>query len=369
MKKRILFLISDTGGGHRSSALALAQVFSEKYNITCLLPDFFREGTKPPFRNFPDAYADITKKRNYFYGLLWYGIYPEPFYKFLNWIVDITSPNGLREFYERHYPFDCVVSCHALLNHFPLQTLRRYYHKIPFYIVVIDLLSLHTGWFERGADFYFLPIPESEFFFLKRGFPKEKLGVYGFPIRKEFFLLQNKEELKGKFGVEDKKVVLIIGGGEGIGQIKEVASSFLKKTDYQILIVTGRNEVLFKSLSETYWSERRIRVFGFVNNIYELLSISDLCITKAGSSTIMEAVAKKVPLILMNYTYGQEAGNVRWVERRGLGFYEKEPAEILIKAQRILETDLGGKIKEKMGKINLAGASERICEKIVQLLE
>ncbi|MEO0101928.1 MAG: glycosyltransferase [candidate division WOR-3 bacterium] len=367
MGKRILFLISDTGGTHRSAAQALSEVFEEKYGFECLLPDFFKEGTKPPFRKFPEFYADMTKKNDYFYALLWYGIYPEFFYRFLNRIVDFFSPQGLHDFYEKYSPFHCVISCHALFNHFPLLALRRYDSHIPFYIVVVDLLSLHTGWFAKEADFIFLPLPECEPLFLKRGFPRNRLKVCGFPIRREFLQTVNREELRKKLRIGKRKVILIIGGGEGVGRIGEVAEFLIKNTDYEILIVTGRNRFLWESLNKRYDGER-VKVFGFVDNMPEILSLADLCITKAGPAIIMEAIAKRVPLILMDYTYGQEAKNIQWVENREIGFYEIKPKDILNRAKMILETELGERIKERMGKIKYFNGAERICAKIKELL-
>lgn len=368
MSKRILFLLSDTGGTHRSAAKALSEVFKEKYGFECLLPDFFKEGTKLPFRKFPEFYADMTKRNGFFYALLWYGIYPKAFYKFLNRIVDLFSPDGLRDFYEKNSPFHCVISCHALFNHFPLIALRKYNPHIPFYVVVIDLLSLHTGWFAQDADFIFLPLPQCEPLFLKRGFPKNKLEVYGFPIRKEFFQMVDREEVRKKLKIGNEKVILIIGGGEGVGRIKEVAEFLIKNTNYEIIIVTGRNKFLWERLNKRY-EEKRVKVFGFIDNMPEILSIADLCITKAGPSIIMEAIAKKVPLLLMGYTYGQEAKNIQWVENKGMGFYEKKPRNILTKARMILETDLGKRIRERMAQIKFFNGAEGICDKIKELLD
>ncbi len=366
--KRVLFLISDTGGGHRSVARALSSVFIEKYGFDCLLPDFFKEGTKPPFQKFPRHYDNITKRRCWFYGLLWYGIYPAPFYNFLNRIVDFFSPSGLNEFYERNYPFDCVISCHALFNHFPLKALRKRYKEIPFFVVVVDLVSLHTGWFTKEADFFFLPTRESEKVFLKKGFRRETLAVYGYPLRRGFEIDLDKKKTKKEMDLLYEKIVLLIGGGEGTEQMEGIAEVFLRRTDYGVIVITGRNEDLRQKLESRYKGEERIKVFGFFEDMAKVFSIADLCVTKAGPATIMEAIAKKVPLILMSYYYGQETGNVRWVEEKGIGFYEKSPKEILRKAKLILETDLGKRMKGEMAKIHLPKAAEKICDKIIQLL-
>jgi len=369
MSRRCLFLLSDTGGGHRSVAQAIAQVLEEKHSFECLLPDFFKEGTKGPFRKFPHWYADITKRRNYFWGLLWYGTYPKAIFRFLNWIVDLFSPKGLKDFFASYYPFDCVVSCHALFNYFPLKALRESpYKKRPFFIVVCDLVSLHTGWFCKSADFVFLPTKESESIFRKKGFDSQRIGVYGLPLKKEFAIRLDKEKVQRQIGLFGKKVVLIIGGGEGIGKIKEIADQFIRNTEYQIIIIAGRNQELLNKLSQSYGRGKRVLLFGFVNNMPELLTVSDLCVTKAGPATIMEAVNKRVPIILMSYAYGQEAGNVHWVESKGVGFYEPSPVNIVKKAQEILETALGEKIRRRMEKIDVTNAAEKISDKIVELL-
>jgi len=58
MNKRILFIISDTGGGHRSAANAIiASLASAGAEVSCEVVDLLRASGLPGIRNAPELYA------------------------------------------------------------------------------------------------------------------------------------------------------------------------------------------------------------------------------------------------------------------------------------------------------------------------
>jgi processive 1,2-diacylglycerol beta-glucosyltransferase/1,2-diacylglycerol 3-beta-galactosyltransferase len=59
-----------------------------------------------------------------------------------------------------------------------------------------------------------------------------------------------------------------------------------------------------------------------VDFIYDLISISDVVLTKCGASTIMEILnLKKIPVVNV-YIWEQELGNVDYLVEKKLGIYE-----------------------------------------------
>jgi 1,2-diacylglycerol 3-beta-galactosyltransferase len=69
-------------------------------------------------------------------------------------------------------------------------------------------------------------------------------------------------------------------------------------------------------------------VYGFVDNMPELMSASDLVVTKAGPGTLAEAFIAGLPVIISSYIPGQEGGNVRYVLDHEAGAYATDPLEI-----------------------------------------
>ena len=68
-------------------------------------------------------------------------------------------------------------------------------------------------------------------------------------------------------------------------------------------------------------SANEIRVFGFIENIAELMQLADLLITKPGPGTLNEAIAAKIPVFVDNtsHTLYWEKINIDMVCRLGIG--------------------------------------------------
>jgi 1,2-diacylglycerol 3-beta-galactosyltransferase len=125
------------------------------------------------------------------------------------------------------------------------------------------------------------------------------------------------------------RVVLLVGGGDGMGPLFDTARAIDAATadldpPPQLVVVTGRNEALRERLRAAAW---RIpaRVEGFVRNMPEWMAAADVLVTKAGPGTITEGLLSGLPLILMGKVPGQEDGNVDYVVDSGVGAWEPRP--------------------------------------------
>jgi 1,2-diacylglycerol 3-beta-galactosyltransferase len=68
-----------------------------------------------------------------------------------------------------------------------------------------------------------------------------------------------------------------------------------------------------------------MKVFGFVNNVPELMGAADVLVTKAGPGTICEAFIAGLPIVLYDAVPGQEEGNVDYVVETGAGAWCPTP--------------------------------------------
>ena len=64
MKREILFLMSDTGGGHRAACNAITAALEVQHagEFTATLVDMWREGTPWPFNKMPELYGPWVNK-------------------------------------------------------------------------------------------------------------------------------------------------------------------------------------------------------------------------------------------------------------------------------------------------------------------
>jgi 1,2-diacylglycerol 3-beta-galactosyltransferase len=261
------------------------------------------------------------------------------------------------------YDPDVVVSVHPAMNNAPRHATRKLSKSkgkhIPFFTVVTDLGSGHAMWFERDVDKVYVASERLHKLAKRRArTPEHKIKMTGLPIRHEFAVqaenmgdrtteagkeYQNK--LREQLGIDsDKKTVLVMGGGEGVGSLSDIVNQLyieftLQGINATILVVCGRNEKLKNDLEIRDWDaviaqgilpKRRRRFqrtnrnkkiqdsldrqvlldssdskgmvkvigLGFVTNMDEYMVASDVLVSKAGPGTIAEAAAVGLPIML-----------------------------------------------------------------------
>ncbi|HEX6349806.1 MAG TPA: glycosyltransferase [Candidatus Dormibacteraeota bacterium] len=123
--------------------------------------------------------------------------------------------------------------------------------------------------------------------------------------------------------------ILVAGGGEGSGNLlKQVRALAWRAQPWQVIAVCGRNEKLRRRLSRVHFATP-IRIFGFVDNMPELMRASDLVVSKAGPGAIAEALTTGLPIMLTGYLPGQETENVTFVTMTGFGLFAPKPEQLL----------------------------------------
>lgn len=332
MPQRILLLMADTGGGHRSSAEATMEALQYRYssNVDVKMVDVLRGYAPFPFSRLDTMYPYMIR-----YGVeIW-----EPGYQLLN------SPKRAQRLIRAFWPMvrravrqvlvenpaDLIVSFHSLFNYAVLWGMQREKITTPLVTVVTDLVTIHALWCAPGATRYIMPTQMAARRARTFGVPPERMVVTGLPISLRFSqaLARTKAEVRAELGLrQDKKVALVMGGGQGMGGLDTVAEAVATSgADLQIVVVAGRNEKLRQQLEQARWPVPKL-IFGFTRDIPLLMRAADVIVTKAGPSTIAEALACGLPIILSGYIPGQEDGNRLMVVRGGAGVYAPKPNQI-----------------------------------------
>jgi 1,2-diacylglycerol 3-beta-galactosyltransferase len=326
--KKILIVMSDTGGGHRSAAEAIAEATHQLYGEACRveIADLWANHTPFPINRLGQLYSPLVNHG----AILWKLIFRSTSNRrMMSLLVRIFWPmvrKSLKDFLRQSNP-DVIVSVHPILTCFSIQASQEANLRIPFVIVVTDLVSLHPLWLCPETDAWLVPTEPARDRALASGLPLEKVKVVGLPVGSKFTReVGEKEALRDKLGLErDRPTILVVGGGEGMGKVYKIARAIAKaRVNAQLMVVAGRNKRLRRRLERADW-EIPTTVFSFVTNMSELMGASDVIVTKAGPATISEALITGLPILLSGFVPGQEEGNVEYVINKGVGTWAEKP--------------------------------------------
>ncbi len=330
--KRILILMSDTGGGHRAAAEAIRDALVRLHGdaVAVEMVDVFRSYTPFPFKYAPELYPWWIKNGK----LMWrvgYNMSNRPGrVKLIMGSVGRAIYRGVRRMLLREHEADVIVCVHPLFPTAALSVLRNQPTRPPFITVVTDLVSTHAFWYERRADRILVPTEPAYEFGLRLGVPAEKMRNTGLPVNPRFAEeLISKGEARERLGWDmNLPAILMIGGGAGMGPLFRIAKRINRlHAKCQLIIVTGRNEALHERLDAQTWNQPT-HIYPFVTNMPELMAAADLLITKAGPATISEACIAGLPMILSDAIPGQEDGNVTYITSHQAGVYARGPAKV-----------------------------------------
>jgi len=380
---KVLFLSADTGGGHRASAESLANQFMKHYpGSEYDLLDVWTPTKVYPYTTLVKSYKHLSA-----HPLQWKLLYHVSNTRAYAKFTDIHSNRLCRDKVKREmerFDPDVVVSVHPTMNYLPEKITRELAKSkgknVPFFTVVTDFGSGHCTWFHKDVDKMYIASDKIEELAKKRGsIADEKIFMSGLPIRDAFAAQsdamidrtttegkQYRREMKVKLGLDpEKKVILAMGGGEGVGSLSLIAEKMQVEmkasgVDATILVICGRNEALKEEINSRDWetfiprkskrsklarkmfrkkriAEERISNakgnvdvigLGFVDNMAEVMVAADVLVSKAGPGTIAEAAAVGLPVMITSFLPGQEAGNVDIVLDGEFGAFSQKPRKI-----------------------------------------
>lgn len=333
-RPRVLFLFSDTGGGHRSAAEAIIEAIHTDYGaqISTEMVDIFKDYAPRPLNLMPDFYTRIVRVPQA-WGI---GYRLSNGHKRARILSSSTWPY-IRPAIQRlvvDHPCDLVVSVHPLATAPVLKALGR--DRPPFITMVTDLVTTHAFWYHRQTDLCLVPTEAARLRALRFGITPEKVIVVGLPVDDRFCRpTRSKDELRDILGwPKEQPTVLLVGGGEGMGPLESTAHS-ISQTGLPItlVIITGRNQRLRDHLQSRRWPIPTF-IYGFVRDMPDFMRAADILVTKAGPGTISEALNTRLPMILYSRLPGQEDGNVAYIESEGAGVWAPQPEQIAATLRR-----------------------------------
>ncbi len=319
-KKKLLFLFSDTGGGHRSSTEAVEEAINHLYpgQFTIDKVDFLKSHAPWPFNKLAKMYPTMVSYDSFFWQ---YGFKLFDYKHFYKRLIDFLWPyikHAVSEIVS-NYDYDLLVSFHPLINY----PLTKFQPNLKYVVVITDLITANKSWYSGIPTLYLVPTLELKISGVNLGIDPKIITVTGLPISLRF-------KPKPKFQISNFKFqILLMGGGQGLGKLYNIAKSLnTANLPIKLIIVAGRNPKLELQLKALKW-QIPVEIYGFTKEIPDLMQRSDILLTKAGPSTICEGLVTGLPIIIYDYLKGQETASVDYLVKNHAGLYCPTPKDII----------------------------------------
>lgn len=371
---RILIFYGSYGGGHLSASRSIRDYIQSNYpDSEIMMVDCIEYINKLFNKVTTKAYVDFSKNARWIWKQLYYGSESGGLARIsnsINRIMAIKLDKLIQEFCPT-----LIISTHPFSSQMCAILKQKGKVNCTLATVMTDYAP-HNQWLvaHEFVDYYFVAHEGMKEQLIERGVEPNKIYATGIPLSNRFLLNYDKPKILQEYNLNpDKKTILFFCGGEyGFGKdktfnrLKAIIDTF---PNLQVIAIAGRNEKMkerFDALVEETNSRNTVKILSYTNQVPELMSVSDLVITKPGGLTTTESLASGLPLIIIDPLPGQEEENADFIEKSGAGIWIKENDDI----QNILFDVLGNTYKLQDMKIRARliakkNSTKDICEKLL----
>ena len=208
----------------------------------------------PVIRRLVSLYPTIIQRARPLWGLIYHASNTAPTWATLRTVYGPQVRRVVARKMAETDP-DVVLSVHPLLTSPAWSAIRRSGRPRGLMTVITDLVEFHRAWAFARADLLVVPTRRAWQEVLAYGVPEERLRLLGLPVDLRFRPAApgEREALRRRWGLaEGRRTVLVMGGGEGSGNLLEQVSALAcQPHEWQVIAVCGRNEQLRRRLSRT----------------------------------------------------------------------------------------------------------------------
>lgn len=406
MSRKVFIMSASTGGGHNRAARAIQEELVLKKvngeNIECEIIDSLKlintfmdkiisRGYEKSAIYTPEAYGSMYRlsetgilSKNEFKGNPLAHIMARKFKTLLS--------NEKPDFIIGTHPFPMIALSRMKkvaeikkrndsLKDYDNDEFESYFHWVDNSVTVPPMISIltdyttHSTWIQNEIDYYVVGHEYVKELLIYEGVDADKVKPFGIPVEKSFLVHRDRETVLRELGLDpDKKVILLMGGSFGAGNMKETLEELLYvKRDFQILVVAGRNkslkEKMEKRLAEADF-DKTVRVLGFTDKMNDILASVDFIITKPGGLTTTECLLKGVPMIVPYYIPGQEEENLDFLTNCGAAIRTTKKYSLPVLLSVLLDSpEQVELIKNNIAHIKKTNSARNIANMVVDILE
>ena len=347
--RNILIFYASYGGGHLSAANSIKQCIEQNYPEDHVeIMDCMLYVDKIFNKISTDAYVNMAKAAPWLWARMYAKAEKGALSKISSSSFNMMSHKLIKLFNEKKP--DIVISTHPfssqMVNHLKK---KKKIDDVVLATILTDFAP-HEQWIvgHENTNYFFVAHNKMKQNLIDYGVDESKIYATGIPLSNRFLLNFDREKIKSDFGLDQRKrTILFFAGGEyGLGKDRTIAilKSFIdnSKDAYQIVAISGKNEKMkekFEELVDEYNASSFVKVLGYTKMVPELMSISDLVVTKPGGLTVTESLASGLPLLVINPIPGQEEENAEFLENSEVAVWLRKDDDPDIIIKKLLSDD------------------------------
>ncbi|MFZ4597695.1 MAG: MGDG synthase family glycosyltransferase, partial [Terrimicrobiaceae bacterium] len=339
MSKRVLILSASVGSGHVKAADALARVIRQRPDVEEVLSDDSLDHTNVLHKQlYSTLYAKLSALLPDFLGW-WYESSDDPWVSDKGRLaLDLPQALPLINLVKEFRP-DIILCTHFMPAGVLSWLIGNGKLDARLGIVVTDF-HFHAFWITRAFSWYFVAQEEDKIHMEALGLPGERIQVTGIPVEPEFLQPVDRAAVLARHGLrEDRPTLLVAGGALGLSPATAVVRRLLQvDRDFQAVIVCGRNEELRAEVTQLVQDRSEdFRVYGYTNEMPELMGAATMLLSKPGGMTTAEALARGLPMMILDPIGGQEERNSDVLLEAGAAVKCTEVTLIAHKLRKLLD--------------------------------
>ena len=343
-KKKVLITYATYGSGHKTVANYIYDYFIKYSDYEVKMIDLM------DYENFIGLLSKKVYEQNFKYrsSSAIFSVIYEIFdfktttlpYKAV--IKSVFNNKKLEEEIVSYNP-DLLISTHFFGNIMLGMFNKRNLIDTKIISIITDYKS-HEMWIkdEKSIDAFIVSNDIVKNDLISKGIDGNKIYSYGIPISETFNNTVDPELIKQKYHVNNGKKTFLFFAGGSIGS--SFSYKYLKRLleeeyDINILYVCGKNEKLKEKVEKLIAKNHYENVYplGFSKEVNNLLSISDIVISKPGGLSITESLEMKTPMLLIPGNGGNEIYNARFICKNGYGYNCQTPRKLAKTVGKILK--------------------------------
>ncbi len=361
---KVIIVYASAGAGHKTAAEAIYNYLKEyRRDIQAELVDILDKSDNFFKASYRWGYFVLINYAPALWALsFWitYCRFLRPLTRALASFLNSLNTYEFAKFLADENP-DCIISTHFLSSEISARLKKK--QKISSKVITaITDFGVHPFWLAAGTDLYIAASDFTKEILIKEGIEDKAIKVLGIPVNTKFLQVFDKPKLQDRFNLDRNKFTILVAiGSFGLGPIEQITDTLQEEA--QVLVVCAKNKKLFEALKRKNYPS--LRVFGFIDNIQELMAVSDVIITKPGGLSIAESLVMGLLPVFIVPIPGQETENIKVLAKYGLGLQAKDVSQI---KEHIIylrgHPDKLKDIKVAIEKVKKPSAVKDICDAI-----
>src|SRR5262245_59176950 len=375
-KPRVLLLSASSGAGHVRAAQALEKAFAARGDCAVEHIDALKYVSNL-FQNLYDkTYISMVRKAPELMGVL-YERTDQPWqHPRRRLALDRLNAQPMIRMLKRVQP-DLCVATHFLPAEILAWLIAKKKLQAKNAIVVTDY-DVHAMWLCRTVSRYYVALPEAVEYLTRIGVPREIIRVTGIPVDPLFAKPLDRSKARAYLKLDPAApIILLAAGGYGVGPVEQLVQDLLAlQRPWQLVAIAGKAEKVKKRLDEIAHSagslpggNPRLVPVGFTTEMDQYMAAADLLVGKAGGLTTSEALARNLPMVLIEPIPGQEFRNADHLLENGAAIRCNNLPAAAWKISKLLDDSARlTRLREAAAQMARPNAAADIAEDALRLL-